>query len=267
MTFSREHTFSIIIRFLEPVCSKESVLLLLVALRFCVRPWKIRFENLQASKYESKRARGKSTMVEYSYDNVKFCPYYAMILWTWYFDGLSLWNYDYVWKQYYICPCFAFSFVLLRPFRPLCYRKQTLLFAIWQLHLLIDKRAACFLPWILFEVIMLDNLYVCWGPPKAKASIQLTNPTLPSIAFLNHISIDTIQIHIADQKITSLRIHLCWQTTHSRTRPCCAQDASASSQNHDSTFAGPHVSNNHPPLSLRWTFPKRDSSKYLILSH
>lgn len=66
------------------------------------------------------------------------------------------------------------------PFSSFVLQKTNFFLAIWKLHLLIDKRAACFLPWILFEVIMLDNLYVCRGSTQSKASIQLTNPTLPS---------------------------------------------------------------------------------------
>ena len=70
--------------------------LLFVSARALFEVW---FENMRIWKCESMRIWGKDTMVLWSYDTGRFCRNYAMILW------------DYEWKRYYICPCFAFLFV------------------------------------------------------------------------------------------------------------------------------------------------------------
>ena len=134
------------------------MLLLLVALRFCVLCALKRYDS-RIWEHESMRVWGKETMVVWSYDTVRFCRYHAMILWDmilWQSETMSENDTDYMW------PCFAFLFafdqhlyfpIVLLLFRHLFFKSLSLFFysiCCLKLYLLI-------VPLLLFPYFLLHS--------------------------------------------------------------------------------------------------------------
>ena len=137
-------------------------------------------------KCESMRVWGKErehAMALWPYDTVRFCRYYAMVLKTWHFDSLRLWDYDETMSEndtifglvLRLCCCLINTrvFFLSYSFSPFLFWKPTI-FAVFVLFV-IWKTVFAFCPassFPSFQASLIPTYFfarVCQGPLDQRA--------------------------------------------------------------------------------------------------